>query len=67
MNDADVKQIILRNINKLRKSEGYYALKEDKRLAAHAERTVKKIFVKKTLSPGILPLLPDTTFLYYDY
>ncbi len=64
MNNADVKQIILRNINELRKSEGYSSLKEVKRLAAHAERTVKKIFEKKTLSPGIIPLLPDTTFLY---
>ena len=65
MSHADIKQIILRTINELRESEGHYPLKEDERLITHAEKAVKKIFEKKTLSPDILPMLPDTTFLYF--
>jgi hypothetical protein len=62
---ADIKQIILRNINELRESEGRFPLKEDEKLVTHAERAVKKIFEKKALSSDILPMLPGTIFLYF--
>lgn len=65
MSTKDIKLIIIQNINDLREREGYYALAEDKQLEAHAERTVKKIFPNRTLSPTILPQLPETTFLYF--
>lgn len=65
MSHADIKQLILRTINELRESEGHYPLKEDNRLVTHAGKVLKKIFEKKTLSPDILPMLPDTIFLYF--
>ncbi len=65
MSDTDVKQITFRNINDIREREGYESLLEDKMLLAHAERTVKKIFRNRTLSPTMLPELPEATFLYF--
>jgi uncharacterized protein YkwD len=65
MSLADIKQIILHTINELRESEGHNPLKEDKRLVTHAEKAVETIFEKKTLSPDIFPMLPETTFLYF--
>jgi uncharacterized protein YkwD len=65
MRDTDIKQIILRNINELRESEGYYPLEVDKRLVTSAEKTIKIVFEKKTLSQDILPVLPGTFFLYF--
>ena len=65
MSDTDIKQITFRNINEIREREGHGSLQEDKMLLAHAERIIKKIFPNRTLSPTILPELPDTTFLYF--
>jgi len=65
MSDTDVIQITFRNINEIREKEGHGSLQEDRMLLAHAERTVKKIFPNRTLSPTILPELPETTFLYF--
>ncbi len=65
MSDTDVKQVTFRNINEIREREGHGSLLEDKTLLAHAERTVKKIFPNRTLSPTILPELPETTFFYF--
>jgi len=65
MSSKDIKSKTIQNINDLREREGYYSLEEDKQLEAHAKRTVKKIFPNSTLSPTILPELPDTTFLYF--
>lgn len=65
MSDTDVKQITFRNINEIREREGQDSLLEDKMLLAHAERTVKKIFPNRTLSPTMLPELPEVTCLYF--
>jgi uncharacterized protein YkwD len=65
MSTKDIKLITIQNINDLREREGHYSLEEDNQLEAHAERTVKKIFLNRNLSANILPELPDTTFLYF--
>jgi uncharacterized protein YkwD len=65
MSTKDIKLITIQNINDLRESEGHYTLAEDKYLEAHAERTVKKIFPNRTLSPTILPELHETIFLVF--
>lgn len=64
MSDTEVKQITFRNINEIMEREGHGTLQEDKMLDVHAQKAVKDIFPNRTLSPTMLPVLPEAIFLY---